>query len=230
MNNDWLAELAPEHLPLAPSWWPPAAGWWAVGSVWRSRPLQRSWCGGVSRAAGCAARHWRNCGACDAREPDLLATASGIQDLLRRYALALFGHEQVARLSGRAWLDFLSLRGGESLAGHRRPGAAGRELPRKAERSRRPRPRRLVRGRRELRAPRRAAGAAPGGVVIQFAWPWLPHFSPCRGCTTGCAVRLRRAARRSICRSRPNCNPPQVNRPRRAPGGPRPSSRCGRCW
>jgi hypothetical protein len=118
MNTDWLAELAPEHVPLTPGWWPPAVGWWitvllafaavAAFVVWWRQPQRR-----LRRTALAQLRRLR------ARETDPLAAASGIQDLLRRYALALFGHEQVARLSGRT----------------RGSGAAGRELPWKAGRS-----------------------------------------------------------------------------------------------
>jgi len=116
MNTDWLADLAPERVPVPPGWWPPAPGWWisallaltavAAFIMWWRQPHRR-----LRRTALAQLRRLR------AREPDLLAAASGIQDLLRRYALALFGHDQVARLSGKAWLDFLELRGGESLAG-----------------------------------------------------------------------------------------------------------------
>jgi hypothetical protein len=44
-------------------------------------------------------------------------TAQAIQNLLRRYALACFGAEPVARLSGAAWLGFLAERGGDAFTG-----------------------------------------------------------------------------------------------------------------
>jgi hypothetical protein len=44
-------------------------------------------------------------------------TAQALQNLLRRYALALFGREAVAGLSGPAWLGFLAARGGDAFGG-----------------------------------------------------------------------------------------------------------------
>jgi hypothetical protein len=44
-------------------------------------------------------------------------TAQAIQNLLRRYALAVFGQETVARLNGTAWLEFLAQRGAPAFGG-----------------------------------------------------------------------------------------------------------------
>ena len=52
-----------------------------------------------------------------AQEADAAHTAQAIQSLLRRYALARFGRDSVARLSGARWLAFLAERGGEALGG-----------------------------------------------------------------------------------------------------------------
>jgi hypothetical protein len=43
--------------------------------------------------------------------------AADIQRLLRRYALGVFGADEVGRLTGDAWLDFVVHHGGERLAG-----------------------------------------------------------------------------------------------------------------
>lgn len=116
MNPDWLSQLAPGHSPAAPGWWPPAPGWWALGLlgivlitllVWQSHRSQR-----VPRRA--ALRQLRLIRASDA---DGAAVARAIQNLLRRYALAVFGPARVARLSGEAWLTFVIDAGGEALAG-----------------------------------------------------------------------------------------------------------------
>jgi len=48
---------------------------------------------------------------------DTAATARAIENLLRRYAIALFGVESVGKLSGAAWLRFVGSHGGERLAG-----------------------------------------------------------------------------------------------------------------
>jgi hypothetical protein len=116
MDNDWLAQLAPEHAPLAPLWWPPAPGWWVlavlllavvVGAVicWRlpRRRLRRV-----------ALRELRRLRSFDA---DIPQTARTVQNLLRRYALAAFGPDRVARLSGEPWLQFIAARGAADLGG-----------------------------------------------------------------------------------------------------------------
>jgi len=116
MNGNWLAELAPEHAPPAPGWWPPAPGWWALAAIlllaaaagvaWLCNPRRR-----LRRAALRELRRIR------ATEGDAIGAARAIQNLLRRYALALFGRDGVARLHGDAWLRFVADRGGDSLNG-----------------------------------------------------------------------------------------------------------------
>ncbi|HVC00847.1 MAG TPA: DUF4381 domain-containing protein [Steroidobacteraceae bacterium] len=121
MNTDWLAQLAPERAPAPPGWWPPAAGWWALlaclvllcaaGVSWWRSPRRR-----LRRAALGELRRIR------ANEGDMIVVARAIQNLLRRYALAVFGSERVARLQGDAWLRFLANGGAQALRGA--PGQA----------------------------------------------------------------------------------------------------------
>lgn len=121
MNNDWLAQLAPEHAPAAPGWWPMAPGWWilaivllvALGCVfyWWQRPLSRR-----RRLARKELRRLQE----RALEP--VEAARAIQNLLRRYALAVFGRDATASLSGDAWLAFVIDSGGDAFVG--RPGRA----------------------------------------------------------------------------------------------------------
>lgn len=116
MNTDWIADLAPEHAPAAPGWWPPAPGWWllslvliavAAGAIaWWRNPRRR-----LRRATLRELRQIR------AAEADPTRTAQAIQNLLRRYALARFGREGVAPLSGARWLGFLGEHGAEGLSG-----------------------------------------------------------------------------------------------------------------
>jgi hypothetical protein len=118
MNSsaNWLTQLAPEHAPRPPGWWPPAPGWWgvallcvlvAVAIVWWVRDPRRKW----RRAA---LRQLRLIRGSDA---DGAAVARAIQNLLRRYALHVFGRDRVARLTGEAWLEFVADQGGEILTG-----------------------------------------------------------------------------------------------------------------
>jgi hypothetical protein len=122
MNDSWLDQLAPEHAPPPPGWWPPAPGWWllallslafavAAFLLWRNprRRLRRATLSELNRIRARS-------------DADVTAVAQAIQNLLRRYALAAFGAERVARLQGRKWLQFLDEHsdgafadGGESL-------------------------------------------------------------------------------------------------------------------
>jgi hypothetical protein len=122
MNTDWLAQLAPEYAPAAARWWPPAPGWWLVAAVLltavaflviRLRDPRRR----LRRRALAELRRVRE------GESDVLQCAREVQNLLRRYALAVFGPDEVARLSGQSWLDFLASRGAEPFK-----GSAGRSL------------------------------------------------------------------------------------------------------
>ncbi len=122
MNPDWLKQLAPEHAPSPPGWWPPAPGWWGVALlclllaaalVWWARNPWRA-------LRQTALRQLRVISTSDA---DGAAVARAIQNLLRRYALTVFGHDRVAKLAGDSWLQFVIAHGGASLA-----GPAGRSL------------------------------------------------------------------------------------------------------
>lgn len=122
MSADWLQELAPGHAPAAASWWPPAPGWWVlallalvtIGALWRwLRQPER----GPRRAA------LRQLQVIRASDADGAAVARATQNLIRRYALAVFGRERVARLTGERWLQFVIDAGGDALA-----GAPGRSL------------------------------------------------------------------------------------------------------
>ena len=121
MSPNWLTALAPAHAPPPPSVWPPALGWWILAALtvaaaagaltwWRAPRLRRR------RGTLRELRRIR------AAAADPQTTARAIESLLRRYAMAMFGRDRVARLTGEAWLAFLGSEGATALAGG--PGRA----------------------------------------------------------------------------------------------------------
>jgi hypothetical protein len=122
MNPEWLAQLAPAHAPPPPGAWPLAPGWWGLalivlaltaGTLWWWREPRRR----HSRAALRELRRIR------LTESGPEESARAIEHLLRRYAMAVFGRDRVARLTGETWLAFLGAHGGVQLSGEH-----GREL------------------------------------------------------------------------------------------------------
>lgn len=116
MSAHWLSELAPAHAPPPPGAWPPAPGWWVLAGVGLAVLVAAGvwWRNPRRRRMRAALRELRRIGA---NERDVQASARAIERLLRRYAMAVFGRERVARLTGEAWLAFLGVEGGASLAG-----------------------------------------------------------------------------------------------------------------
>ena len=116
MNADWLKQLAPPHAPPPPGWWPLAPGWWLLallalmlvaGLIYRYfRPSSR-----LRRAA------LRELKRVESRAHDDIQLAHDLQNLMRRYAVAVYGRERVAHLSGADWLAFVAAHGGTELAG-----------------------------------------------------------------------------------------------------------------
>jgi hypothetical protein len=125
LNADWLKQLAPDHAPPLPGWWPLAPGWWIVALLvllgfagllyWFLRPSAR-----VRRTA------LRELRKLESNTDDFLL-ARELEHLMRRYALATFDREEVAKLSGESWLAFVAAHGGIALAGE-----PGQELIRAA--------------------------------------------------------------------------------------------------
>jgi len=117
MSANWLSQLAPDHAPAPPNAWPPAPGWWGVAvlAIIAVTLLVR-WLRNPQRAARRAAlEELRRIRTSDGDGP---AVARAIENLLRRYALTVFGRHDVAKLTGEAWLQFVMTEGGEKLAGH----------------------------------------------------------------------------------------------------------------
>jgi hypothetical protein len=122
MNSSWLQQLAPEHAPAAPGWWPPAPGWWALGVLCLLAIVALWW---WVRHPGRALRRaaLRQLQLIKASDADGAAVARATENLLRRYAVEVFGNDRVARLTGERWLQFVIATGGDALA-----GAPGRSL------------------------------------------------------------------------------------------------------
>lgn len=117
----WLSQLAADRAPPPPGWWPPAPGWWALGALalvaaafgawfgrrwWRqraSRALRRATLGELQRL--------------ERDTVDGAVLARELESLMRRYAVARFGRDAVARLSGEAWLAFVVEHGALGWAG-----------------------------------------------------------------------------------------------------------------
>lgn len=111
-----LSQLRAYRLPEPLDWWPPAPGWWvlfglilvtaAVAAMWvrRQRSLTAS-----SRQAQRELEHLR-------RQLDVDGDTAGfvrqVSSLLRRYALTKWPSQDIAGLTGDAWLAFLDAHGG----------------------------------------------------------------------------------------------------------------------
>ena len=101
------------QLPPEPAFWPPAPGWWLLGLLLLIALallfFQHFRRGALRRAALRELDRLHNRYQGDA---DLAAFAMGLSTLLRRVALARDLRNQVAGLSGDAWLAYLDRRGG----------------------------------------------------------------------------------------------------------------------
>ncbi|MGQ0621204.1 MAG: DUF4381 domain-containing protein [Panacagrimonas sp.] len=115
VNADLLAQLAAPHALPPPGWWPPAPGWWVLAALllvliatMTYRYRRR-----ISRLRRAALAELGQLEGAD----DEIVLARGLEQLLRRYALARFDREQVARLSGEAWIAFVVAHGGAAWSG-----------------------------------------------------------------------------------------------------------------
>ena len=138
VQPDWLAQLAPAHAPPPIGWWPLAPGWWALLALliaaivgiclwYRSQPrrLRRS---GLRELAKL-----------EATTVGDAALARALEHLVRRYAVARYGRETVAGLSGARWLAFAIARGATQWQGDTGTAllqAAYGGTPQKTERAR----------------------------------------------------------------------------------------------
>ena len=116
VKPDWLAQLAPSHAPPPPGWWPLAPGWWVLLALfvlrvvamwlWQRHPQVR-----LRRAA------LRELAQLEKSTADDANLARQLTQLVRRYAVARYGRDAVATLSGRRWIDFVVAHGGTAWGG-----------------------------------------------------------------------------------------------------------------
>ena len=110
--NDPLAQLKDIHLPPPVGWWPPAPGWWLVAIcllalvVWGGYLLWKFFRRGRFRRE--ALVNLRQL--CEAHQ-DQRILLEEVARLLRQVAIAKYGREEVALLSGNSWLQFLDRTG-----------------------------------------------------------------------------------------------------------------------
>lgn len=111
-------DLRDIHEPALPSLWPPAPGWWLLAAlvlaflIWLGRLGWRSW-----RRQRLRGRVLRELTALPASD-DCAALIAGVSALLKRVALRQFARDQVANLTGTAWLSFLDQTGGDGQFTH----------------------------------------------------------------------------------------------------------------
>jgi hypothetical protein len=109
-------------IPAPVPWWPPAPGLYVVGAVvlalavWAGWSWWRRWRAAAYRRAALAALQQLK-----ARTADETQRAPALQELpelVKRTALAAFPRQQVAALSGVAWLAFLDRTGRTNAFSH----------------------------------------------------------------------------------------------------------------
>ena len=111
-NVSPLSQLRDIHLPDAVSWWPPAVGWYGllcVGIVFIVLAMRVAWRihsrVKPKRQALKLLSQYRSHFVMHA---NVSLTCARVSELLKRVALTYFPRQQVAGLTGKAWIDFLS--------------------------------------------------------------------------------------------------------------------------
>lgn len=111
--TDPLAQLKDIHLPEPVAWWPPAPGWWLAGSVALALLIGGGYLlwrffyrGRYKREALAALQQLR-----DTDQGDERILLAELSRLLRQVAIARYGRQEVAALSGAEWLLFLDRTG-----------------------------------------------------------------------------------------------------------------------
>ena len=119
-------ELRDIHAAPLPSFWPPAPGWWLLAvlllaalvvlGIWllrryRRHRLQQQILGEIGQLGDCYSTDYYS-------SEKASEFVTGLSTLLRRVALQRYPREQVASLTGAAWLQFLDETGGKGEFEH----------------------------------------------------------------------------------------------------------------
>ena len=109
--NEGTLPLRDLHLPDAVGWWPLAPGWWMLLTAvilllgWAGFRAWRRWQGNAPRRY--ALRELAKCEKAYAEHGNAVQLASDLSALLRRGMLAYAPRDEVAGLTGEAWLQWL---------------------------------------------------------------------------------------------------------------------------
>ena len=159
MNSGSELPLRDIHLPDPVSWWPPAPGWWMLLTLllvmallggylyrrYRRNALRRA----AQRVLHRIGEDYRQSG--DAR-----VLAQQLSILLRRVSLSCYPRQEVAGLTGRAWLSLLD----RTLPGDEFQRGAGRVL---------------------IDAPYAPDSRVDGPALLQLCQRWLRQLFKARG-------------------------------------------------
>ncbi len=119
--HDLLEQLRDLHLPPEPSWWPPAAGWWVligllfgIVVLWQyvRRRKRRRPAIAPYQQVRIQLDHLRSNYADNA---DTIRLLAGLSALIRQAAMTLSTREEVAKLTGDVWLNWLDQHAGKVL-------------------------------------------------------------------------------------------------------------------
>lgn len=102
-----LSRLHDIVLPLAPNWWPPAAGWFVLAGVLFILLLLSA----AKFVTGWWKSRYRRAALAELKQIEAAADRTEalpqLAALVKRTALAVYPREQIAGLSGDAWLQYL---------------------------------------------------------------------------------------------------------------------------
>lgn len=107
-----LSQLRDIHLPEPVSWWPPAPGWWIVAVVLLAMLIGAYWFFRRRRRSSWRREALVELAQLQEQAVPVYQQLTLLSALLRRVAMSCFPRQDVASLTGQAWLGFLEQHGG----------------------------------------------------------------------------------------------------------------------